>query len=395
LQKHNPQRRFQQTHPWLTFSVDLRQAPPSLWVLLGECQSKCEHLAGVPLRPDVAQILHRVYLAKGIQGTTAIEGNTLSEADVLKHIEGKLEVPPSKEYLKQEIDNILLECNRMLGLVASGQPLTLSLKRIKEINKAVLKGLTLEEGVAPGEIRTYSVGAMDYRGAPYEDCEFLISKLCDWINGPQFNPQAGLSKMHMEILKAILAHLYIEWIHCFGDGNGRTGRLVEFQILMAAGVPSPACHILSNHYNQTRNTYLAELSAASKSGGNVIPFISYALNGFAEGLRGQVAYVRSLQIDVTWRNYIHEEFRNSRTKAPHRQRNILLDIFDKEDGVQISEIPQLSPRLASDYAKVHKLTVYRDVDFLCDKNLLLRLGKKVTANRSLIEQFLPIRANTS
>jgi hypothetical protein len=127
----------------------------------------------------------------------------------------------------------------------------------------------------------------------------------------------------------------------------------------------------------------------------VIPFISYALNGFAEGLRGQVAYVRSLQIDVTWRNYIHEEFRNSRTKAAHRQRNILLDIFDKEDGVQISEIPQLSPRLASDYAKVHKLTVYRDVDFLCDKNLLLRLGKKVTANRSLIEQFLPIRANTS
>jgi Fic family protein len=119
---------------------------------LGECQSKCEHLAGVPLRPDVAQILHRVYLAKGIQGTTAIEGNTLSEADVLKHIEGKLEVPPSKEYLKQEIDNILLECNRMLGLVASGQPPTLSLKRIKEINKAVLKGLTLEEGVAPGEI---------------------------------------------------------------------------------------------------------------------------------------------------------------------------------------------------------------------------------------------------
>src|SRR5271157_5701761 len=140
-------REYEKTHPWLTFSVDFRPASPSFWATLGECHSKCEHIAGVPLRPDVAEKLHEVYLAKGIWGTTAIEGNTLSEEEVRKHVQGKLDLPPDKEYLKQEIDNILQESNRMLRVISNGNSLPLSPERIQEINGMVLKGLKLEEGV--------------------------------------------------------------------------------------------------------------------------------------------------------------------------------------------------------------------------------------------------------
>jgi len=55
-------RTYERTHPWLRFSLDLRQAPAQLWILLGECRSKCEHIAGMPLRPDVADRLHLLYL---------------------------------------------------------------------------------------------------------------------------------------------------------------------------------------------------------------------------------------------------------------------------------------------------------------------------------------------
>jgi Fic/DOC family len=41
------------------------------------------------------------------------------------------------------------------------------------------------------------------------------------------------------LVKAILAHLYIAWIHPFGDGNGRAARLMELRILLEAGVPMP------------------------------------------------------------------------------------------------------------------------------------------------------------
>lgn len=382
------------THPWLTFSLDFRRAPISFWTTLGECHSKCEHLAGVPLRPDISEILHSVYLAKGIGGTTAIEGNTLSEGEVLQHIQGKLQVPPSKEYLKQEIDNILQEQNRMLAQVAKNDALVLSLDRIKEINRVVLHDLSLEEGVPPGQLRTYSVGVMNYRGVPWQQCESLLVKLCDWLNGKDFEPQGGLQSGHMAILKAIVAHLYIEWIHAFGDGNGRTGRLIEVQILLASGVPSPACQLLSNHYNETRRQYLAQLKAASESGGDVLPFITYALNGFLEGLRGQLAYVRKLQLEVAWINYIHDVFRQETSKASRRQKHLLLDVFEKEEPVEIAEIPSLSPRLAKAYGGLHPRTCLRDVEALDKRGLIVREARKIKANTSLIVQFLPIRAKT-
>jgi Fic family protein len=388
-------REYERTHPWLSFNVDLRNAPASFWVTLGECQSKCEHLAGVPLRPDIAKILHQMYLAKGVWGTTSIEGNTLSEAEVLKHVEGKLEVPPSKEYLKQEVDNVIQECNRMLATIARRDPLVLSLDRIKEINRAVLSGLTLADNVVPGEIRHHSVGVMGYRGAPYQDCEYLFSRLCSWLNGSDFEPTAGLGVVHMAILKAVVAHLYVEWIHGFGDGNGRTGRLIEVQILLTAGVPSPACQLLSNHYNQTRNEYLSQLKVASASGGDVVPFITYALNGYVDGLRDQLTYVRKLQMDVAWINYVHDVFRDSKTSASRRQKALLLDIFDREEPVPISRIEQLSPRLAKEYAGMHPITPSRDVDTLEKKKLLLRKEEGVSANRALIAQFLPIKASVN
>ncbi len=57
------------------------------------------------------------------------------------------------------------------------------------------------------------------------------------------------------VLKAIVAHLYIAWIHPFGDGNGRTARMVEFKICLSSGIAVPAGHLLSNHYNETREAY--------------------------------------------------------------------------------------------------------------------------------------------
>jgi Fic family protein len=196
----------------------------------------------------------------------------------------------------------------------------------------------------------------------------------------------------MAILKAIVAHLYIEWIHAFGDGNGRTGRLIEVQILLASGVPSPACQLLSNHYNETRHQYLAQLKAASESGGDVLPFMTYALDGFLEGLRGQLAYVRKLQMEVAWINYIHDFFRQETSKAAQRQKHLLLDVFEKEEPVEIAEIDHLSPRLARAYAGLHPRTCLRDVEALVKRGLLLREARRIKANSVLIVQFLPIRA---
>ena len=245
-------RTYEKTHPWLTFQIDLRLIDYATWISLGEAQSKCEHISGVPLRPSVAQQLHTVYLAKGVLATTAIEGNTLSESEVIKHIEGKLRLPPSKEYLAKEIDNIIAACDKIANEILFLDKDEISVDNIKNYNKLVLQGLSPGESVVPGQVRNYSIGVGGYRAAPAEDCEYLLQELCSWLNKfhiPEDN------RITFGIIKAIIAHVYFVWIHPFGDGNGRTARLIEFQILLEAGIPTPAAHLLSNFYNQTRTEY--------------------------------------------------------------------------------------------------------------------------------------------
>ncbi|MCX5868363.1 MAG: Fic family protein [Proteobacteria bacterium] len=385
-------RKFEETHSWISFGFNLGNAPPELWINLGEAASKCEHLSMVPLRPATATLLHRLYLAKGVQATTAIEGNTLSEAEVLKAVDGKLEVPPSKQYLKQEVDNIIASCNSIGKQLSERTLPAISPELISSYDRQILTNLTVKEGeAAPGELRNYSVAVGNvYRGAPPEDCPYLLDRLCQWLNGPDFQAKPGLEMLYA-IIKAVVAHLYLAWIHPFGDGNGRTARLLEFHIMFSAGIPSPAAHLLSNHYNQTRTEYYRQLDIASKSGGDILPFLHYAVQGLVDGLREQLDFVWKQQWDVVWRNYVHERFQEKNSPSDIRQRHLALDLGAKGDWVQIPEITELTPRLAKAYAGKTSKTVKRDLNVLKTMELIVMEGRKIRAKREIIQSFLPLR----
>jgi Fic family protein len=362
-----------------------------MWMMLGECQSKCEHLARVPLRPDVSEALDKMYIAKGVLATTAIEGNTLTEEEVEKFLSGELKLPPSREYLGQEITNIADECNRIVALVEKGAQPILDRARIEELNKQVLNELTLADGVKAGEVRRHEVGVALYKGAPPEDCIFLLEELCKWLNsteqfGDPFNPR----KLVYALIKAILAHLYLAWIHPFGDGNGRTARLVEYQILISSGIPAPAAHLLSNHYNLTRTEYYRQLHYASKSGGDVLPFIEYAIQGFLDGLRQQLVLVRDQVFDVVWLNYLIDVFSDKESQTDVRRLELMQDISRHAEPIPIGELSLLSPRVAKHYANVTPKTLMRDLRKLARMRVLTFVqGRKIRARKELITAFLP------
>jgi len=385
---------FQSTHPWINFEIDLTSAPVHFWMAVGECQSKCEHLAGMPLAPEIDKYLHQVYLAKGVAATTAIEGNTLSEEQVLQHIQGKLTVPPSQEYLKQEIDNIIQGCNLIFHEIARGVQPPISLERILELNKIVLNNLSFDDpGITPGEIRKYSVGAGTYRGAPAEDCEYLIKCLCEWLNSEVFQPKPGMEVLYA-IIRAIVAHVYIAWIHPFADGNGRTARLIEVQILMSSRVPSPAAHLLSNHYNKTRTEYYRNLDAARK---DLISFLVYAINGFRDGLRDQISTVRREQWEIAWINHVHKLFDKLKGRPHDRRRHLIIDLSKNPEPVPFSKLREISPRVAVDYKGRSYRTLLRDINELIRMDLVAfdKQAKAWRAKREIILAFLPVRASAS
>lgn len=387
-------RTYEETHPWLDFTLDVRQMDYTSWISLGEAVSKAEHIAGVPLDPDSAKELHAVYLAKGVLATTAIEGNTLTEDEVRKHLEARLRLPPSRQYLTQEIDNIVAVCNDIGNAVIRGDSGPITVDEIRGYNRLALRDLPLQEDVVPGELRLHSVMIGRYRGAPAEDCAFLLDKFCNWINNLEI--PKGLEQPY-SILAAIAAHLYFVWIHPFGDGNGRTARLIEFRLLLQAGFPTPAAHLLSNFYNLTRTEYYRHLDSASRSGGLMDDFIAYAIQGLVDQLREQLKVIRRLQWDTTWKNYIYERFGKGSPTHLRRRRLVveLSKIASNSGWVSSVDIPELSASLAREYAKKTAKTLSRDINAVVQMGLIERAGRKVRARKNMILAFLPARAVAS
>ncbi|MXX78992.1 MAG: Fic family protein [Gemmatimonadales bacterium] len=272
---------------------------------------------------------------------------------------------------------------------------------IREANRLVLAGLEehLEEGVVPGEVPTFSVGVGRYSGAPREDCRFLLERLCEWLEDdavwPDLEEHLG-SAVGVAVLRAILAHLYIAWIHPFGDGNGRTARLTEFLILARAGVPSPATHLLSNHYNLTRAEYYRQLDRSSRARagrGDALGFVVYSLRGFLDGLEEQSRYVEEVQSRLAWEHYVYWRFRlHRRSPAMHRRREVVLALGRHMEPVRKREIPDLAPALTRLYSTKTAKTLTRDLNWLLANELIEKEGDTYRAAVHMMQQFLPVRA---
>jgi Fic family protein len=383
-------RNYLTSHPWITFRLDLVHAPWSFWNHVGEAHSKCRHLSKTPLPPALARKMERVYLAKGARASAAIEGNSLNEEQAVAAVEGELEVPQSQEYLQRELENVIRALVNIEMEVHQEGRFEVTPERLRALNSQVLDGLDVDDHVVPGELRTAGIVVGNvYRGAPAGDCEFLIATMCDWLNGSDFRRDgADHAKDFLHaFLRAVVAHVYIAWIHPFGDGNGRTARLVEFGILTAAGIPSVAAHLLSNHYNATRTNYYRQLERASKSGGDLIPFLGYAAEGFVGQLQQQLQDVHELIVEAIWINYVHSMFPD-RTLTARRRRDLVLAL--KHDGyTSRAQLTGLTPGLADAYAGKGSKTVTRDLNAISELDLIERTPKGVRARRELMLSFLP------
>jgi cell filamentation protein, protein adenylyltransferase len=393
-------RPFLRSHPWVDFCSPVGALQPTFWLHVGAAESKCVHIARSPLKPELAAQLHQTSITKGARATTAIEGNTLTEEQVAQAVRGELEVPPSQEFLKQEASNVIAAFNELTRkLILDREPLTLTPELLEELNGRILEGMELADGVVAGRIRTHSAVVGRYRGAPAEDCRFLVELLCEWINGDELRPPSGdsdpVAKFYCAFLRATLAHLYLAWIHPFGDGNGRLSRLVEFAILIEAGVPLTAAHLLSHHYNLTRSRYYTRLEASSQEGqgfSGVARFLDYAVEGFADQLSEQILEISRAVFATTWREYVYDSL-PAGTPAQRRQRKVALELpghlSPREGWVRRADIRTLTPEIAQLYVGKGPRTLARDINRLIERDVVVTHGDRIAANSSLLLRHMP------
>jgi Fic family protein len=169
--------------------------------------------------------LRRINRIRTVHGSLAIEGNTLSEAQITAILEGKRVIAPPREV--QEVKNALAAYDRFDDWKPEAE------KDLLEAHRILMSGLIDEAG----SYRRGGVGVMAgeqviHMAPPADRVPHLMGDLFGWLAATDTHPLIGGSVFHYEL----------EFIHPFADGNGRIGRLWQSLILtrwnpLFAGIP--------------------------------------------------------------------------------------------------------------------------------------------------------------
>lgn len=159
--------------------------------------------------------LRRLNKIKTIQGSLAIEGNTLNIDQITTILEGKRVIGKKKEIL--EVQNAI-EAYEQLS-----QFDPVSIRSFLEAHRTMMKGLV----DSAGKLRQRSVGILKGRNVSHIAPKYLlVPKLMNEL----FSFLKSNRNQNPLIISSVF-HYEIEFIHPFDDGNGRIGRLWQTLIL--------------------------------------------------------------------------------------------------------------------------------------------------------------------
>lgn len=181
---------------------------------LGEIQRLLGRHEGL-MMPVPSPKLRRQNRIRSIRGSVAIEGNSLTEDQISAILDGKRVIGPKKEILEVQ--------NAIRAYAGIQHYRVLSIPSFCQAHKILLQGLMADAG----RFRSGGVGIL--RGShvthvapPAKRVPELMSHLFDFLRG-EMKSNA--------IVASCVFHYETEFIHPFGDGNGRIGRFWQHAIL--------------------------------------------------------------------------------------------------------------------------------------------------------------------
>ena len=272
---------------WERFSFEYQLNDRNLFRDLVSIEAYKEASLNLVFPQEWQHQLDRLNRVRAVHGTTAIEGNPLSEAEVAQQME-RLEQQnyddkgktPTKEQLQIRNAGAAQSWVKKRFL-PDGRPV--DLQDILTMHEMITQDSDTHNNI-PGELRSFSVkvGTEDlggvHRGAPHEQLPRLMEEYIDFINSRQFDD------VH-PVIRALLAHFFLVTIHPFGDGNGRVSRLVE-QASSFSWINSMASTGYPTTSNATqRNTNSPTTMPEKASLSTLTPRLLLRRGGFARELK--------------------------------------------------------------------------------------------------------------
>lgn len=215
--------------------------------------------------------LHRINRIRTIQGSLAIEGNTLSETQITAILDGKQVIAPPHEV--QEVRNAIKAYEQFEHWQPTDETHLLTAHQL------LMTGLIDHAG----RYRTGNVGVMKgkqvmHMAPPAKRVKKLMAELLNWLS---------VSEQHPLIISSVF-HYEFEFIHPFADGNGRMGRLWQTLILSQWQPLLAQLPVESMIYDHQKDYYQAINQSTAQT--DSAPFIHFMLNVILKTIVNNASY---------------------------------------------------------------------------------------------------------
>ena len=317
-----------------------------------------EHLKNRPLKNTTSEsvFLQLKSLLHAVEAVASarIEGN---HTTIASYIEKRDDDSHKNDEQIIEISN-LIDGLDFIDKYVMEEPISADF--IKELHRIVVNGLTHEGDKRAGAWRDEPRYIANARHQPPEsyDVPDLMRELIDYINndeGEQYN-----------LLKIAIANHRFVWIHPFGNGNGRTDRLMTYALLCKKGYIAPNKMRLFNPtaiFAGDRNKYYDMLALADDyKDKHILEWCEY----FLSGVRNEIKKSESLA---------DADFVNKKILLPSVDRMEKAGVVSKLESNILGRAVRLGAIKASDIKdlwgrEVTSVAIAQQIKKLRDRNLI-------------------------
>jgi Fic family protein len=209
--------------------------------------------------------LRRINRIRTIRGSLAIEGNTLTEAQITAILNGKRVIAPPREI--QEVRNAIAAYERLNQWGPDVET------ELLEAHRVLMAGLIDGAGTyRRGGVGVMAGGQVIHMAPPADRVPGLMHDLFQWLAVCEAHPLIASSVFHYEF----------EFIHPFADGNGRVGRLWQTLILTRWNPLFADIPVESLVYEHQAEYYQALQKSTDQT--DSAPFIEFMLTMILEAI---------------------------------------------------------------------------------------------------------------
>lgn len=279
------------------------------------------------LLPDKSLFLYH-YVRKEAVLSSQIEGTQSSLTDLLQHERGEVPGVPQDDVV--EVSCYVAALEHGLRRLRDDE-FPLSNRLIREVHKVLLSS-GRGANKSPGEFRRSQnwvggtrPGNAEFVPPPHTEVEDCMASLERFLH----EVDDGLP----DLVRVGLAHVQLETIHPFLDGNGRVGRLLITFLLCHAGLLQDPLLYLSLYLKENRSDYYRLLDNV-RLGGDWEAWLVF----FLEGVRVTSEEAFSTAMRLT------EMFRSDRERISSfgRSANSALRVHDALMANPLSTIPEVA-----------------------------------------------------